>query len=88
MDTLRDLIADGVSYQDIALKLKRTELAIRAKAFKLGLVKSKESWSKEEEEYLESNFGRKPYKVMAKVLGRSVCSVNSKIHRMGLREIE
>lgn len=41
-------------------------------------------WTKDETEYLRKNFKSTPPEVLAKVLGRSVNSINSKAYCMGL----
>ena len=41
-------------------------------------------WTKDETEYLRKSFKSTPPEVLAKVLGRSVHSINSKAYCMGL----
>ena len=41
-------------------------------------------WTKDETEYLRKNFKSTPPEVLAKVLGRSVHSINGKAYCMGL----
>ncbi|WP_182102760.1 hypothetical protein [Niallia taxi] len=63
----------------------RTKLAIDQKARKMGLEpKSERFWTREEEEYLEDNWGSISFKSMSKKLNRSVNAIKLKGQALGL----
>lgn len=72
-------------YSEISQKLERTEGAIRAKCFDLGLVK-KDFWSEEEISFIRENVSNYTYKEMARILNRSENSVHLKANKMGVKK--
>lgn len=70
----------------IAKRVNRTTSAVYSKATKLGIVcrVSKYIYSKDEEEYLRKNVGKKTIAHMSLELGRTRPSVRCKLHHMKL----
>ena len=76
-----------LSDEELAAQLSRTVIAVKARRTYFGLQRFKMSdFSKEELDYIISNFETKEIKEIAEVLGRSVASIAQKCHRLGLRK--
>lgn len=88
--TLKEL-AGKLSTEEIALTMGRSMQSVRMEAEKLGIsLRCKKcdrhgiEWTKQEEFFLELKAGEMSSHMIAKVLGRSVYSVQSKAKRMGI----
>ena len=76
-----------LSDEELAAKLNRTVIAVQARRSYFGLQRfTMSDFSKEEVDYIISNFETKEIKEIAEVLGRSVGSIAQKCHRLGLRK--
>ena len=72
---------------ELADKLNRTEIAIRARRTFLGLQRVKMSdFTDEELAYITANFYKKELKEIANALNRSVSSIAAKCHNLGLKK--
>ena len=74
---------------EIARNLKRTEDAIKGRAYALGLVDEKitrAKWTKEEISFLKKSINKKTNEEMAQYLGRSVASVAAKLSELKLKK--
>ena len=85
IDTLK-LLADKYHYEDIAIKMNKTENAIylKAKRLEITLIMDRRNWTKKEEEYLYERWGRDNIEKIAKNMKRSFYSIKVKATRMGL----
>jgi len=70
------------SIKDLASKLSVTESAVRNKLATLGILASCVFWTSTEIQFLEDNYSSLSAKQIAKKLGRSISSVESKAHRL------
>lgn len=79
-----------LSVTEIANKLKRTEDAIKGRAYAFELIDSKAinraKWTKEEINFLKKNINSKTNEEMAQYLGRSVASIAAKLSDLRLRK--
>ena len=72
---------------ELADKLNRTEIAIRARRTFLGLQRVKMSdFTDEEVAYIKANYYQKELKEIANALNRSIGSIATKCHNLGLKK--
>lgn len=76
-----------VDYTTLSQKLSRSEGAIRAKCFDLGLVKN-DRWTQSEIDYLSLNYSDMNTKEIANALCRTVTAINIKAKKLGLKKYE
>lgn len=76
-----------MDYATLSNVLNRSEGAIRAKCFDLGLVKN-DRWSQDEINYLLSNYNNMSTKEIANNLGRTSTAINIKAKKLGLKKYE
>lgn len=74
-----------MQYCDIAKYLNRSEGAIRAKCFDLGLIKN-DRWTEEEIQYIKDNYDKMTCKEMAKVLKRTTTSIHLKMKKLEIKK--
>lgn len=72
-------------YCEISKEISKTENAIRAKCFDLGLVKNN-GWTDDEIEYIRANYQKLSVKKMAEELNRTPNAVKLKAERIGCKK--
>ena len=76
---------DKKNFAEISAVIDKSEGAIRAKCFDLGLIK-KDKWNEEDIEYVKKNYSIMPTKDIAKILNRTESAVQIKARRLGLKK--
>lgn len=76
---------DKKNFAEISVVIDKSEGAIRAKCFDLGLIK-KDKWNEEDIEYVKKNYSIMPTKDIAKILNRTESAVQIKARRLGLKK--
>ena len=79
----------SIPVSEIAHNLKRTEDAIKGRAYAFGLIDEKitrAKWTKEEISFLKKSINKKTNEEMAQYLGRSVASIAAKLSELKLKK--
>ena len=74
-----------MSYKDIGEIIGKTDVQIRTRCFKDGLVKNN-AWSEDEINYIKENYQTMTTKDIAEKLGRTMSAVQLKAERCGLKK--
>ena len=76
----------SMTVAELAIELGRTEAAISAKAYRLGLGRRRlRPWSKEEDQVVVEMYAKHGSKIVAEKLGRSMDSVQHRAKKLGVK---
>lgn len=82
INELKEMVAVNKTWEDIARKLGRTEVAVRIRATSLGIKRVNDTFSKDELDYIKSNYPEKSIHTLKKELGVSWETVKNALNNM------